>query len=126
MSERIRGFMPHIGIEYIDELPRDTLQLPVDRGAELTGGQIRDRLDELYPDSEVERRLRELAAPRLNDPAILVPVRFETLLRGALEALRADAEARGVESDSPLERLLSEEMSLRADLAAMRATLLRA
>ncbi len=122
MTERIQGFVPQVGIETIDELPAEPLRLPLGPAADLTGGRVRDRLDELYPDSGLKRRLEELAAPRVADPAITVPTRFEALLRGALDALRAGDRAGG----SSLEALLTEEVALRDQLATMRATLLRA
>jgi hypothetical protein len=122
MSERIQGFIPQVGIETIDELQQEPRRLPVQPTADLTGGRVRDRVEELYPDSGLKRRLEELAAPRVEDPAITVPTRFDALLRGALQALRqVDPDAR-----SPLSRLLADEVALRDQLALMRSTLLRA
>ena len=126
MSERIHGFAPQVGIEYIDEVAPDTLTLPLEPPSGLTGGRVRDRLDELYPDSEIERRLREFAAPRLADPAILAPTRFEALLRGALEALEQSGEGTDGAPHAELTSLLRDEMALRDHLSAMRSVLLRA
>jgi hypothetical protein len=126
MSERIDGFRPDLGVEAVERpgVPRPLL--PVTRGDDLTGGRIRDRLDELFPDSHVERRLRDFAEPRLRDPAILVPRRFESLLEGALAALRAHPGGEPSPAAAALERLLTEEMDLRAQLRTMRSALLKA
>ena len=123
MPTQIRGFQPEIGIEHIEKRREGTPTLPMPPSIDLTGAQVRDRLEELYPDSRMERQLREFAAPGVSDPAILVPAQFESLIEEAFAILKENAKGSAARR---LQDLLASEMKLRTQLSAMRKALLKA
>jgi hypothetical protein len=126
MSDRIRGFQPEVGIEYIDEFNSHLPALPLHPEGDLTGSQVRDRVEELYPDSHVDRKLREFATPRIQDPTILAPARFESLLREVFATLDGESAAASNGRLSALHGVLGQEIDLRDQMSAMRNQLLKA
>jgi len=126
MTDSIDRFRPNLGIESVQQPPQALSPLPLEAQPDPTGGPVRDRLDELYPQDELERRLQAFVAPRLADPSILTPARFESLLKGALDALRGQVERDAHPEHEALLELLEREMRLRRQLASMRTALISA
>lgn len=113
MSNKIGGFLPDIGLEYIARYQGEAPNLPAQSEAKLTGGQIRQQLNELFDGPSLEQTLQRFVSPRPSNPAILAPTRFESLVQGGAQHLREQAE----QSNNPLLKsagtLLDQEQELR-------------
>ena len=136
--EKSGGFAPHLGLERIARHEEAGATLPAHRETQLTGEQVRHWVGELFEGGSLAQTLRAFASPRVADPAILAPTRFEGLVRDSARELRALADGGVAPSSgqplSPEERtclaeaaaILDEELELRELLSGYRATLVRA
>ena len=126
MSDKVGGFSPDIGLEYIARYQEQSTNLPAQSETKLTGGQIRQRLNELFGGPSLEHTLQRFISPRPSNPAILVPSQFETLVHESANSLHTLAE----KSDSPALRsaskLLEQEQELRHLFTNYRNTLKKA
>ena len=95
MDNKIGGFSPDLGLQYISRYDGQPQSLPAQRDAQLTGEPVRQRLDDLFGPQSLDRTLRDFVGPHLPDPAILAPARFETLIRDCAKDLLALADAKG-------------------------------
>lgn len=126
MTRAIDRFQPDIGIEYVDQLPQAQSSMSLEALPDPTSGRVRDRLDELYPRDELERNLQAFVTPRVADPSILRPARFESLLTEALDALKSHSQRNDSPETEALASLLNREILLRQQLASMRMALISA
>lgn len=126
MEQKISGFSPDVGLQYISRFDGQPQNLPAQRDTQLTGEPVRQRLDELFNPQSLDQTLRNFVSPRPQDPAILTPARFETLIRDCAQDLHALAK----NSDHPALQqagaLLDHEMQLRDLLAHYRGLLMQA
>ena len=126
MNDKIGGFSPDIGLEYISRYQEQALNLPMQGEGTLTGGQIRQQLNELFGGPSLELTLRRFVSPRPGNPAILVPSQFEALVHESTQSLRKQAE----QSDNPalksVSKLLDQEQELRQLFTDYRNTLKKA
>ncbi|MCP5306249.1 MAG: hypothetical protein H6953_12475 [Chromatiaceae bacterium] len=124
MTDKIGGFRPELGLEYVERYEKRRAELPHQAPVELTGGQVRHRVKELFPDSGLERKARAFVSPRPSDPSVLAPTRFESLVREAAEALRRDLAPSNNPARRALGDLLDGELALRDLLHHYRNALL--
>ena len=126
MSDKIRGFSPDIGLEYIARHLEQTPNLPARSDAKLTGGQVRQRLNELFGGPSLEQTLQRFVSPRPSNPANLLPTRFEALVHQSARALEEEAERTGNPALKSASRLLDQERELRQLFTYYRNTLMEA
>lgn len=126
MDHTIGGFAPDLGLEAIARLDGAETQLPAQRETQLTGGPIRHWVGELFRPATLDQTLRQFAQPRVSDPALLTPARFESLVRDSTEALSKLAERDQDPELAAASELLQRELELRDLLASYRGLLMRA
>jgi hypothetical protein len=123
VSDRIGGFSPDIGLEYIARHQGETPNLPPQSEAKLTGGPIRQQLNELFGGPSLEQTLQRFISPHPNNPAILAPTQFASLVQESAQYLREQAER----SNNPLlqsaSALLDQEEELRQLFSYYRSSL---
>ena len=126
MNDKIGGFSPDIGLEYIARYHDQAPNLPAQSDTKLIGGQIRQRLNELFGGPSLEHTLQRFVSPRPSNPSILIPTRFEALVQQSADTLRSEAER----SDNPALqsacKLLDQEQELRQLFTDYRNTLMEA
>lgn len=126
MDKMNGGFAPDLGLEYVSRFEESAVALPAHSETPLTGTRIRQRVDDLFHTGSLDETLRRFAQPRVSDPAMLAPARFESLVRDSGAALRALAERDGDESLALAGALLDQELQLRTLLASYRNLLIKA
>lgn len=126
MERTIGGFSPNLGLEYIGRFDEREINLPAQRDTQLTGEQIRHWVGELFQPSSLDRTLRRFASPRVSDPALLAPARFEHLVRDSARVLQELAQRDGQPQLAEAGALLEQELQLRDLLASYRGLLMRA
>ncbi|MEE4377495.1 MAG: hypothetical protein V2J55_08280 [Candidatus Competibacteraceae bacterium] len=125
MKDKIGSFSPDLGLEYIARYDDQPVNLPAQREAQLTGEQVRQRVDELFRGESLEQSMRNFVSPRLSNPATLVPARFEALVQ---ESAKQFNTVQGGKDDPALQRageLLDHELQLRALLTHYRGLLMQ-
>lgn len=126
MDQKISPFMPEVGLEAIEWLDGPTPQLPPQPEAQLAGSPIRHWVGELFAPANLDWTLRRFAQPRLRDPDLLLPARFESLVRDSARLLDELAER---DQDPVLVaagRFLGQQIELRDLLARYRTLLIKA
>jgi hypothetical protein len=126
MATKIPGFNADLGLEVVSPVGESLPTLPARHEARLTGEQVRHRLDALFPNASLDRAMRAYASVRPANPDILIPVRFEALVREARDALHARASS---SNDPAVVRacgVLDEEIELRNLLMTYRNMLMQA
>lgn len=126
MENKVSPFAPDLGLEdisrYNDKLP----SLPTQRDAQLTGGQVRHRVDELFSKGSMDQKMKRFVSPRPSNPSVLIPSRFEALVHECAQDMRE----RTKNSDNPVlqraQELLDHELKLRVLLASYRMMLMQA
>lgn len=113
MNNKVGGFSPDIGLEYIARYQGEPLNLPAQSEAKLTGGQIRQQLNELFGGPSLEQTLRRFVSPQPSNPAILAPTQFESLVQGGAQHLREQAEQLNSPILKSASALLDQEQELR-------------
>jgi hypothetical protein len=126
MSNKIGGFAPDIGLEYIARSEDKPLTLPAQKEAQLTGTQVRQRIEELFGRSSLEQTIRHFVSPQLSNPAILIPARFETLVRESALSLSEQAKTSTNPALQRAGELLEHEVRLRDLLSSYRSMLMEA
>lgn len=127
MDRKIGGFAPDLGLEYVSRYDSPAAGLPAQREAQLTGEQVRQWVGDLFRADSLEQTMRRFVSPRLPDPAILAPARFERLVQDSareLHALAADAGSNPILQQAG--ELLDHELRLRELLASYRGLLMQA
>jgi hypothetical protein len=126
MVTKVGGFAPDLGLEYIGRDDGPAFTLPAQREAQLTGERVRHWVGELFPETSLERQLRDFASPHLSDTALLMPARFEAVVRDTARLLAAQAGREGHPALRRASALLAAELQLRDLLATYRSALLQA
>lgn len=126
MDQKISGFSPDLGLQYISRYEGQSQSLPAQRDAQLTGEPVRQQLDDLFNPRSLDQTLRNFVSPHPHDPAILAPARFETLIRDCASDLHALANAKNNPVLQQAGALLDHEMQLRELLAHYRGLLMQA
>ncbi len=114
-----------VGLENIARLDDEPALLPAQRDAKLTGGKVQQRVDELFKDDSLDGAMRRFATPHLSDPTVLMPVRFEHLIREGAQSLQEMARDSGKPALQRAGKVLDEEMHLRNLLASYRSALVQ-
>ncbi|NJN46461.1 MAG: hypothetical protein HC808_08280 [Candidatus Competibacteraceae bacterium] len=125
MKDKIGSFSPDLGLEYIARYDDQPVNLPAQREAQLTGEQVRQRVDELFRGESLEQSMRNFVSPRLSNPATLVPARFEALVQESAKQFNTVQDGK---DDPALQRtgeLLDHELQLRALLTHYRGLLMQ-
>ncbi len=84
---------PSIGIERIERATHDLVNLPASHDAEPVGAQPLDNLAALYNKPSLAQGIRALTVPRIEDPSILMPARFDAAFLDVVDKVGARAEA---------------------------------
>ena len=126
MEQKISGFSPDVGLQYISRFDGQPQNLPAQRDTQLTGEPVRQRLDELFNPQSLDQTLRNFISPRPQDPAILTPARFEALIRDCAQDLHALAKTSDHPALQQAGALLDHEMQLCDLLAHYRGLLMQA
>ncbi len=114
-----------VGLENIARLDGEPAMLPAQREVKLTGGKVPQRVDELFKDESLNTAMRRFAAPHLGDPTVLMPARFEHLIKEGARSLREMAQDSGKPELQRAGKVLDEEMQLRNLLASYRSALVQ-
>jgi len=120
------GYRPDVGLENVDRVERQPSSMPAQGDAQLTGDKVSNQLDALFPQDSLQREMRDFVGPKITDPSVLLPARFDTLIRESAERLHEAAKA---SNDPALGRagdLLDQEKRLRNLLHDYRAALMKA
>lgn len=121
----VGGFSPDVGLEYVARSNDKPLTLPTQNEAQLTGNQVRQRIEELFGKSSMEHTMRHFVSPHLSNPSILIPARFEKLVRESAQSL-IDQANNNNPALSRASELLRQEIQLRDLLSTYRNMLMEA
>jgi len=126
MSDKISGYSPNIGLEDIARLEPQTPALPSRGESRLTGDQVPQRIEALFESDSLEQSMRAFIRPRPSDPGVLLPARFEALVRESAREMLRQARDHQHPALKKAGKLLEHEVSLRDLLASYRTALMRA
>jgi len=115
MADRIDGFSPDVGLENVASLSEQRLKMPSQAYAhsQLTGQPIPQQVDALFPGNSIEGVMEDFVSPKVTDPAILMPIRFDALIRQATSEIRTQAEKSDDQALHAASDILDEHMDLR-------------
>jgi len=114
-----------VGLENIARIDNEPARLPAQRETKLTGGKVPRRVEELFQDQSLDTAMQQFAAPHLSDPSVLMPVRFEHLIREGAQQLEEMARNGGKPALQRAGQVLDDEMQLRNLLANYRSALVQ-
>lgn len=126
MPNEIPSFSPKLGLEEIARLEPQTRGLPKRGESRLTGDQVPQRVDVLFASASLEQAMHAFVRPQPSDPGVLLPARFEALVRESAREMQAQTRKRDHPALKRAGELLDHEVRLRDLLASYRSALMRA
>ena len=126
MPNEIPSFSPNLGLEGIARLEPTAPGLPKRGESRLTGDQVPQRIDVLFGSASLEQVMHRFVRPQPSDPGVLLPARFEALVRESARAMLAQTRKHEHPALKRAGELLDHEVRLRDLLASYRTALMRA
>ena len=126
MTSKIPAYSANVGLEGIARLEPQTPALPSRGESGLTGDQVPQRIEKLFDSASLEQTMHAFVRPQPSDPGVLLPARFEALVRDSAREMLRQAKNNDHTALQKAGALLEHEVSLRDLLASYRTALMRA